>query len=62
MSLREILADMLLDAWESFLEFIRSLIEGFDAETYADVVVYDKDFNVKMVCWRDEDGKLRCVE
>jgi len=26
------------------------------------VVVYDKDFNVKMVCWRDEDGKLRCVE
>jgi len=62
MSLREILADMLLDAWESFLEFIRSLIEGFDAETYADVVVYDKDFNVKMVCWEDEDGKLRCVE
>jgi len=60
--LARLFADFLRWAAEALLRDLRELVEAFDAESYADVVVYDRDFNVKMVCWRDEDGKLRCVE
>jgi len=62
MSLRDRLLDFFLDAWEKALTAtVKFILDPF-GEQSADVIVYDRSMNERLVCWRDDDGRLVCVE